>query len=438
MKLIKIRKKEHSQSRRNKILQNKLNKKKRRKSKRKGNFSNQTKFNEENQRKLNKKLRLGFRYAEHVQTFVAKNMMLIKKGTRATLKLNTSFSIFNNSEFVLEKLTTILWHAKTYVHPPIIKYENHISFGAIHLLDHLCWEIGKKRKWQVKFSHLSPREQAIISNLKTIESTEIENQYEYLVNERIKINRSTQDDAPQGYLVKGTQITTMIERAIKAYKKDDSYSLPIYIHEAIKSSIGEQFDNILLHSKEADFGVLCGFYDKENKEVTLLIYNFGKTIAQTLMEKFISQSDENPSPQKVKIGNFIDTVIDNHLKKGFFERSHSFTAETALTLLAIQEGVSTEIDKDITRGHGLMDFIEHCFNLTQNCKISILSGNTAIRIDKKYKISEKEIMGVNRRVLAFNDKNDIFEKPDRNSVINNKYAFNGVLIETIIPLDDLG
>ena len=102
--------------------------------------------------------------------------------------------------------------------------------------------------------------------------------------------------------------------------------------------------------------------------------------------------------------------------------------------MALQEGISSKLDADETRGYGLMDFIEHCFELSIGTKIVIISGQTTIRIDENYKIQKKEILGRERRVLSFNKEGDILNKPDKNYVLDHGAFFPGVIIETTIPL----
>jgi len=106
-------------------------------------------------------------------------------------------------------------------------------------------------------------------------------------------------------------------------------------------------------------------------------------------------------------------------------------------LLAIQEGISSRVKFDKSRGHGLIDFIEHCFHLNNETKIVIISGNTAIRIDKKYQIGKRKLFNRERRIIAMNASNDIYDKPDSSNVVNLNLNFPGVLIETTIPLSQL-
>ncbi len=102
--------------------------------------------------------------------------------------------------------------------------------------------------------------------------------------------------------------------------------------------------------------------------------------------------------------------------------------------MALQEGISSKLNADITRGHGIIDFIEHCMELNHDSQIVIISGKTAIKIDSQYGIKNEMVLGRNRRIIALNKDNDIFDKPDGDKVVNLPTNFPGVIIETTIPL----
>ncbi len=245
-----------------------------------------------------------------------------------------------------------------------------------------------------------------------------------MVNEKVHINRSEDQLAKQAYKEKSKDITDMVIRGVREHS-NAIFDLTLEQYQAISSTIGEHFDNILLHAPDSEFGYLCGYYDKTTKVVNILIYNFGKTIADTL-------STANLPPQVQKE---IDLVIDNHTKKKRFNIfSNAFTKENAMTLLSLQEGISSRLEYDKSRGHGITDFIEHCFGLNQETKIVLISGNTAIKIDKKYKIERKFFIDRERRIISFNDENDLFSKPDDQYVKNMPVNFPGLIIETRIPL----
>jgi hypothetical protein len=369
-----------------------------------------------------------FTFGKSIDLFVSHNLHLAHKGNKLIIKLNKDFSLFENPAKVLTTLVDLIVHAKTLKVNPKIIYDGHVSFGAIYLLDNLSWEIGKKRKWVLEKRNFPDEEASILSNIKSFTSSTYEDGNEFMINERVVINRSD-PSANQQYKAKAKDITDMLQTAIREIFRNPEYVLPFEAHGAIKSTIGEAFDNIHLHSEITEYGTLCGFYNKMNKEITLLVYNFGRTIAETFTAQDVP----------TEMADDINQVLINHTKRNYinFTRSGDFTLENALTLLAIQEGISSRIQFDISRGHGIIDLIEHCLDLSSKSRLSIISGRTAIKIDKTYPLERKLILGRERRILALNKANDIFQKPDRDFVINTGVNFNGVIIEATIPLNDI-
>mgnify|MGYP001767652463 CR=1 FL=1 len=367
------------------------------------------------------------RYSDDIEMFCSYNKIYRWKTSNNLIKLNDEFSLFEKPETVLRTLLEMLHRAKISPQITRMRYEGKVSFGALYLIDNLCWEIAKKRRWQIICENISETEKEKLSNLRSLFSSTYETSHAYMINERVRINRTADAIENQSYRVKSKDITDMVQRAIQECGNMPTFELPFDVHQTIASTIGEHFDNIILHAPEAEIGILCGFYDKETKEVTLLIYNFGKTISDTLV------AENLPEQMKKEIYN----IIESHVKKNLFEIKGKFNPENALTLLALQEGVSSRVKFDKSRGHGLIDFIEHCFTLSQETRIVIISGRTAIKIDKSYQIGKKILFERERRVIAMNPTNDIYERPDENYVVNLNVTFPGVLIETTIPLSHL-
>lgn len=365
-------------------------------------------------------------YENEIENFCHKNLIHKWSPSNNVITFEDTFSLYDDPNKVIRVLLEMLHTAKTdNVSTTRLEYKGHVSFGALYLIDNLCWEIGKKRVWRINCQDINSNEKEKLSKLRSFQTSSYDDVNASMLNTRVYINRSEDPKASQSYLQRSKEITDLIQNALRDKLNDPNYELDHDTYMAINSTIGEHFDNIVLHAKEAETGMLCAFYDKFNMEITLLIYNFGKTIYESL----------NKSSIPHQIQGQIDEIIANHTKKNFFGVKSSFTKENALTLLAIQEGISSMLEYDKTRGHGLMDFIEHCFNLTQETKIVIISGKTAINIDKNYKAGKQFIFGRERRILALNSENDLFNKPDSGHVKNMSVFFPGVLIETTIPLN---
>lgn len=369
----------------------------------------------------------NIRFNLEIEKLLAHNINLVVSTKELKVKLNKDFSLFNDPGKVMISLIFLLKHAKTLANHPRIIYDGFVSFGALYLIDNLCWEVGKKRKWIIKTENFPTDEKSILANLRSSISSEFEDENEYLINERVVLNRKNGDPtAKQQYKAKAKNITDMIQEAMRISYKNPSYELPFEIHQAIKSAIGEQFDNIHLHALGTNNGTLCCFFNKKNCCVTILIYNFGETIAKTLI------NSELPSNVLEEINKILK--IHTHNKVLNFTSNSQFTVENALTLLAIQEGISSKLIEDPTRGYGFIDFISHCFDLSPETTVSIISGKTAIKIDKTYPSSMKMFLGLERKMIALNKDNNIYTQPDPSFVKNIGVDFNGVIIETTIPL----
>lgn len=366
--------------------------------------------------------------AAMVEAFCSQNYMdrWVEKGRhQRIIRLNNDFSLFNNPEQVLGDLLRLLHDAKTYRDYPTIRYDGALHFGALYLVDTMCWEIAKHRKWSIKFQNMPEHEQVKLNKIQSFQTTDYDDANACMVNERVFINRKDDDMANQSYRTRSKELRDMVESAI-AEARGDSFEFPPEATQAIDSAISEHFDNVIQHVPDAEHASLCGFYDKRTKELTILIFNFGNTIAETL------KRDNLP----LEMRTLIKEVISNHKLRHMFRIGvgSSFTEENALTLLALQEGVSSRLKYDKTRGHGLIDYIEHCFDLSPSCRIAIISGRTAIKIDGKYPITEKYIFGRERRILALNADNDPYKKPEKNYVSTMNVRFPGLIIETTIPL----
>lgn len=362
-------------------------------------------------------------YEKNIEIFCKSNKNKYLNEVHGTITLSEEFCIYKNPNYVLSTLLKILNNAKINNFTRV-EYNGDISFGALYLLDAVCWEIASKHpKWRLNAKNISKRDYEIQTNLKSFQTGDSKTEEAFIYNNRIEINRVNDKLAKQRHKEASKTVTELINRGIESIigkGNDLSYSE----NAAIISAITEHFDNILLHVPNARYGYLCTFFDRRDQKVTILIFNYGHTIASTL--------EKNDIPNEVKTD--IELVIQNHKKMGYLGFGNSFTKENALTLLALQEGISSKLIIDDSRGHGLIDYINHCKKLNNGAKITIISGKTAIRIDETSNIREQNVFGRSRKIIAFNNENDLYIKPDKKHVIKLNVFFPGVIIETVIPL----
>lgn len=361
-------------------------------------------------------------YDRDIEAFIKVNARKLDSKHGKYIELDNNFCLFENPNSVLFKLACLIKYSKSNSRQGELRYKNKISFGAMYLLDSFYHRIREKKRWNIATQNLQKEDLLFLNQLRSFKNQDEDSDTRHIVNARIRIDKAEFELKRREYDKCSTQIRSIVEQGIRESHNKD-YKMPIREHNVISSAITEHFDNIFQHSKRAKFGNVCGFYNRVNPEVRIVIYNFGETIFETL-------SGSLPKDMKDQI----DVVISNHTRKNFFVFGQNFTKENALTLLAIQEGISSKITGDSSRGHGLTDFIEHCFGLSENTKIRIISGQTAIKIDSRYKLKQGDFLGRNRRIIAFNEQNDIFEKPDSKYVENMSVKFPGVIIETQIPL----
>lgn len=173
------------------------------------------------------------------------------------------------------------------------------------------------------------------------------------------------------------------------------------------SYVVEIIDNAENHAGMVDW-TIQGYLDTavENPVCEIVIFNFGKSIAQTLEDL---DEDSYTKDQMRK-------YLDLHTGSGWLSRG--FRREDLLTLLALQSSVSrknTSIDN--TRGQGLPDLVEFFQKMNLERQVEslkkatmyIVSGSTRILFDGRYEMVRREDSS---RVIAFNDANDLAKLPD--------------------------
>lgn len=167
----------------------------------------------------------------------------------------------------------------------------------------------------------------------------------------------------------------------------------------------------------------------------LAILNFGDTI----YDKF-----KSPNCPRQDIVQQMTELSNQYTSKNLF--GDSIKEETLWTLYALQEEItSVSKIKNEKRGNGSIKFIESFFNLKGNVKtdrkskLAILSGNTSIIFDGSHGIMKKNKGKDEFRVMTFNDKGDIADRPDSKFVKFVPNHFPGTIItaQILISKDDI-
>lgn len=219
-----------------------------------------------------------------------------------------------------------------------------------------------------------------------------------------------------------TSIGSFIEKCYASIKKE----LNIEGKNKLSKFVAEIVDNCNIHPYTPKEGFsqwfVKAFFFKEGSnvgEISIIIYNFGQTIYESL------KHNENNNDTKAKeMYTYLKKLCKINLKNGF-------TEEELWTLYSLQERISHLLsEKDIDRGSGTIEFIKNIQEISNenDTDIAMLSGNTMIIFDNKYKITTDKN---NRSIISFNDENNLEFPPDKTNVkrINNKfpgtiYVFN--------------
>ena len=195
--------------------------------------------------------------------------------------------------------------------------------------------------------------------------------------------------------------------------------------------IGEVIDNAEEHAGMLDWSIQ-GYLDThlEIPLCEIVIFSFGKTIAQTF--------NELPSGHYTR--QQVQHYLDLHQNGGLF--TAGWRPEDLYTLVALQGHVSTKNNSAVdTRGNGTVDLIEFFQKVYAECtkefpeskaQMTLVSGSTNIQFDGTYKM-EPNSSGV--RIIAFNAGNDLTKRPDSKYVHELKEVFfPGTILSIRFPL----
>ena len=186
-----------------------------------------------------------------------------------------------------------------------------------------------------------------------------------------------------------------------------------------KEIIGEIIGNSRIHLGDRfnQYFLIGNYYDSEIGKGSLLFFNFGNTIYETLK-----------ATKSLEMKKTMERLINIH--KSNKSLDEKFTEESLLTLLALQDKISSEYKKEESRGTGTIKMIRNFlkisnFNSLENSPNAfVISGKTIIKLDKKL----KEIQNDKIMRLSFNEKKSLEYKPDSKYVKSNRIFYPGTMI----------
>jgi hypothetical protein len=171
--------------------------------------------------------------------------------------------------------------------------------------------------------------------------------------------------------------------------------------------------------------------DEQLGHCHIALFNFGRTIYESLWEDAASE----------ELKSRIDALIRKHQDEGLLRSllHPTWEEESLVTLYALQEGVSrlSFTKKGIDRGNGTVNMIEFFNQLAGGSqRMCLISGKTYILFDGEYDLHKTMLeSGEERRVIAFNKRNNLDEPPDRNHVRTLPVGFPGTIISIRFDLD---
>ncbi|MBR1930226.1 MAG: hypothetical protein IJ833_01950 [Lachnospiraceae bacterium] len=202
---------------------------------------------------------------------------------------------------------------------------------------------------------------------------------------------------------------------------------------------GEVISNCEIHGGDQATWYTQGHYQNRSDdfygEMQLLFLNIGETIYEGLKK---DSSDET----KDRLARMMKKH-QKHINAGWDE-------EMIYTVFALQEGVSRLRDKHVEgyqwRGSGTVSMIEMFNEIGESetglkPNMTILSGNTQIVFTDKYKMDivkfQEDVVFGNgeRKIIAFNETNDIYKPGDSENVKKISEYFPGTVISLRFYLD---
>ncbi|MBR2090041.1 MAG: hypothetical protein IJ905_06705 [Fibrobacter sp.] len=195
--------------------------------------------------------------------------------------------------------------------------------------------------------------------------------------------------------------------------------------------VAEILDNAEGHSKTSNWWINAYLKNTGNKtgECHLVIFNFGIPIYESMKDVMSIESPLNGD---------ITRLINQHSSRKFFSRV--WDENVLLTLYSLQEGVSSKLSTDPTRGNGLADLVQFFQKIGKSADkdpvMVLISGDVFIKFDNVYEMKIVSDNGNKRRQIAFNATNSLMDPPDPDKVKKIKRYFPGTLYSFKFYIDN--
>jgi hypothetical protein len=369
---------------------------------------------------------------------------ITSKLDRFTAQVPTVFSIIENPE---KSVAWVLYFAKQMRVESLRKVAIDQSklktydLAANSLLDMVAYEASKERRYQhrkLAFTGTYPVDPALkrfVKSMGVIKHLNISHEkasIEESAKLRLFDRRSRHYDPKQDPTkpdAKAKVVTGFVDH-FNSCLSDHNRVLTPWARHKLCEYIGEILCNAEDHPGFIDWTVQ-GYLDNslEDPICEIAIFNFGKSIAQTLAELPVGSYTRD----------MVDPYVYLHAGQKLFGRE--WRLPDLLTLAAMQQHVSSKNNnRHDSRGQGTADLIDFFQKVHRECarnskvqaKMAIVSGGTYILFDGTYAMREMPNRG---RVIAFNRMNDMSFKPDARCVRSmSGVHFPGTIISIRFPL----
>lgn len=235
------------------------------------------------------------------------------------------------------------------------------------------------------------------------------------------------------------QVATKLTDYFNCCLNTQCYGLTDIGKNKLASMFSEVLDNCERHGGADSIWYALGHYQirKGNDfgEIQLTIFNYGDSIYEGLCSR------DTTSETKEALGK----ILQRH--KQYF--TGTWTEEMVGTVFSLQEGVSRLRDKEKrgfrNRGTGTVTLMDTFYRMGhtmdgRNPEMTLVSGHVCIKFTDKYRLEEKEIFddifkGKKRKIIAFNEGNDIYQPADENVMLLREY-FPGTVLSLKFYLDN--
>jgi len=223
--------------------------------------------------------------------------------------------------------------------------------------------------------------------------------------------------------IASTELTRFFDNCLSTEK----YALRHDWQSKLISLITEVLDNSEQHASRDRYWHTIGHFNHlENEpggDCHIVIFNFGDSIYESLKRK------DTPESLKQQIAD----LASRHRSRGFLGfQQPKWQEETLWTLYALQEGVSrfTDTPEGVDRGNGTIRMIQFFTELAgEQPKMVLVSGQTYVLFDGTYALRDRLMTGgEQRKIIAFNEENDLERPPDARFVRHLPLKFPGTLV----------